>query len=94
MLTYGDGLSDVNIKKLLNFHISHKKLVSLTAVRPSARFGELSFEVKKWCDCPCQKSGIFSVLPNAPPVELCSQMRHQDLSIRQGGVRSVLSSDC
>jgi len=44
MLTYGDGLSDVNIKKLLNFHISHNKLVSLTAVRPSARFGELSFE--------------------------------------------------
>ena len=47
MLTYGDGLSDVNIKKLLNFHISHKKLVSLTAVRPSARFGELSFEENK-----------------------------------------------
>jgi len=47
MLTYGDGLSDVNIKELLNFHISHKKLVTLTAVRPSARFGELSFEENK-----------------------------------------------
>ena len=40
-LTYGDGLSDVNIKKLLNFHIQKKRLVTLTAVRPPARFGAL-----------------------------------------------------
>ena len=32
-LSYGDGLSDVNIKKLINFHIKHKKTVTLTAVR-------------------------------------------------------------
>ena len=41
MLTYGDGVSDVNIKELLNFHKTHKKLVTVTAVRPHARFGEL-----------------------------------------------------
>jgi glucose-1-phosphate cytidylyltransferase len=40
-LTYGDGLSDVNIKKLLKFHINSKKLVTVTAVRPPARFGAL-----------------------------------------------------
>jgi len=39
MLTYGDGLSNVDIKKLLKFHLKSKKLVTLTAVRPPARFG-------------------------------------------------------
>lgn len=39
MLTYGDGLSDVNIKSLLEFHKSHGKIATVTAVRPSARFG-------------------------------------------------------
>ena len=38
-LTYGDGVSDVNIKKLLKFHKREKKLVTMTAVRPPARFG-------------------------------------------------------
>jgi len=40
-LTYGDGLSNVNLKKLYQFHKSQKKLFTLTAVRPPARFGEL-----------------------------------------------------
>jgi len=39
MMTYGDGLSNVNLKKLLSFHKKNKKLVTLTAVRPPARFG-------------------------------------------------------
>lgn len=39
MLTYGDGLCDVNIKKLLNFHKKNKNIITLTAVRPPARFG-------------------------------------------------------
>lgn len=41
MLTYGDGLSNVNIKKLLNFHKKNKKIVTLTAARPPARFGAI-----------------------------------------------------
>ena len=41
MFTYGDGISDINLKKLLNFHLSNKKLVTVTAVRPPARFGEI-----------------------------------------------------
>ncbi len=41
MMTYGDGLSNVNLKKLLKFHKKNKKLVTLTAVRPPARFGAL-----------------------------------------------------
>ena len=41
MMTYGDGLSNVNLNKLLKFHKKNKKLVTLTAVRPPARFGAL-----------------------------------------------------
>ena len=44
MLTYGDGLADINIKNLLDFHLANKKLVTMTAVRPSARFGELELK--------------------------------------------------
>ena len=44
LLTYGDGVSDINIKDLLNFHKSHGKLITMTAVRPAARFGELDLE--------------------------------------------------
>ena len=41
LLTYGDGVSDINIEELLEFHKSHGKLITMTAVRPAARFGEL-----------------------------------------------------
>ena len=44
MMTYGDGLSDVNLKKLLKFHKKNKKLVTLTAVRPPARFGAIKLK--------------------------------------------------
>ncbi|CAG0945963.1 partial Glucose-1-phosphate cytidylyltransferase, partial [Anaerolineae bacterium] len=41
MLTWGDGVSDVDLGDLLTFHRSHGKLATLTAVRPPARFGHL-----------------------------------------------------
>ena len=41
MFTYGDGLSDLNLKKLLKFHKKNKKIITVTAVRPPARFGEI-----------------------------------------------------
>jgi glucose-1-phosphate cytidylyltransferase len=44
LLTYGDGLANVNIKKLIKFHIKNKKLVTVTAVNPPARFGELNIK--------------------------------------------------
>ena len=46
MMTYGDGLSNVNLKKLLKFHIQSKKMVTLTAVRPPARFGAIKIRSK------------------------------------------------
>lgn len=44
MLTWGDGVSDVNLQELLGFHRSHGKLATMTAVRPPARFGHLLFD--------------------------------------------------
>lgn len=43
MLTYGDGVSSIDIKKLLEFHKSHGKIATVTAVKPSARFGGMKF---------------------------------------------------
>jgi len=44
MLTWGDGVSDVNLDDLLAFHRSHGKLATMTAVRPPARYGHLNIE--------------------------------------------------
>ena len=47
LMTYGDGLSNVNIKELIKFHKRHKKIGTLTAVRPPARFGAIKISSKK-----------------------------------------------
>ena len=44
MLTYGDGVSDINLRELLAFHRAHGRLATITAVRPPARFGGLVFD--------------------------------------------------
>lgn len=44
MLTYGDGVADIDIQKLVAFHKAHGKIATLTAVRPSARFGSILME--------------------------------------------------
>ena len=71
LLTYGDGLSDVNIDELIDFHKSHGKLVTMTAVRPNARFGELqisgntitSFEEKPQTNQGWINGGFFVLEP-------------------------------
>ena len=47
MLTYGDGVADINFDSLLKFHKSHGKMVTISAVHPGARFGELDIEDQK-----------------------------------------------
>ena len=42
MLTYGDGVANIDLKKLLDFHQNQGKLVTITAVRPPARFGQMT----------------------------------------------------
>ena len=44
MATYGDGLININLNNLLNFHLKHKKVATLTAVRPISSFGELNIK--------------------------------------------------
>jgi len=54
-LTYGDGLSDVDISSLVDFHRNHKKLATVTAVFPPGRFGALAieeFQVKRFMEKP------------------------------------------
>lgn len=43
-MTYGDGLCSINLNHLLNFHLKHKKIATVTAVHPPVRFGELEIE--------------------------------------------------
>lgn len=47
LLTYGDGVSNINIESLINFHKSHGKMVTVSAVHPGARFGELDLKDDK-----------------------------------------------
>ena len=47
MFTYGDGVSNINLNKLLNFHKRNKKIITVSAVRPPARFGEILIRNKQ-----------------------------------------------
>ena len=72
ILTYGDGLSNVNIKKLINFHKKNKNIVTVTAVRPPARFGHIKikgnlvhyFKEKSKVDEGWINGGFFVVEPS------------------------------
>lgn len=80
MLTYGDGVSNINIKKLVEFHKSNNKMVTVTAVQPESRFGVLDMnhdnEVRSFMEKPKGESGwinggffvcepqIFDFIPN------------------------------
>lgn len=60
MLTYGDGVCDVNIAELLDFHRAHGKIATVTAVRPPARFGGLVMEgdlVSRFTEKPVSGEG-------------------------------------
>mgnify|MGYP001306290887 FL=1 len=56
LLTYGDGLSDINIQNLVDFHKNHGKKITMTAVQPDGRFGSLNIE----------KSGVVSNFKEKP----------------------------
>lgn len=63
MATYGDGVADININKLLEFHLGHKKIATLTGVHPLSRFGELLVEddnVKEFKEKPQSSIGYIN----------------------------------
>jgi len=61
MLTYGDGLADIDIKALVEFHKSHGKMVTVTGVHPAGRFGEMELSensiVKSFAEKPQVSEG-------------------------------------
>ena len=71
MLTYGDGLADINLDTLLAFHKSHGKLITVSAVRPPARFGAIklrgdqvtSFKEKSHLEEGWINGGFFVIEP-------------------------------
>lgn len=71
LLTYGDGLSDVNINDLVKFHKSHSKICTITAIKPEGRFGALtldgdrvlSFREKSIEDVPYINGGFMVMEP-------------------------------
>jgi glucose-1-phosphate cytidylyltransferase len=73
MMTWGDGVSDVDLGKLLEFHRAHGKLVTMTAVRPPARYGHLELEgdqITEFSEKPQTREGwingaFFVVEPGA-----------------------------
>jgi glucose-1-phosphate cytidylyltransferase len=63
MMAWGDGVSDLDLRELLAFHRSHGKLATLTAVRPTARFGHMRFDgdrVKEFLEKPQTAEGWIS----------------------------------
>jgi glucose-1-phosphate cytidylyltransferase len=65
MLTYGDGIADIDINELLRFHFAHGKIATLTGISPAAQFGELKTEgdrVKSFREKPLnmQNRGLIS----------------------------------
>ncbi|MFA7676566.1 MAG: glucose-1-phosphate cytidylyltransferase [Candidatus Omnitrophota bacterium] len=63
MLTYGDGVADIDIGKLLDFHKTHKKMSTITGVRPSSRFGEIvtnNKQVVQFNEKPQVRDGLIN----------------------------------
>jgi glucose-1-phosphate cytidylyltransferase len=63
MMTYGDGVADLDISKLWEFHLSHGKIGTVTGVHPLSRYGELSVQgslVKEFNEKPLDQSGFIS----------------------------------
>jgi len=63
MVTYGDGLADINIEKLLAFHRGHGKLATLTGISPASRFGELKVKDNKvisFSEKPDKSDGLIN----------------------------------
>ena len=72
LMTYGDGVANINVKKLVNFHKNNKKEFTLTAVRPPARFGVVKikknlatyFKEKSKVDEGWINGGFFVIEPS------------------------------
>jgi glucose-1-phosphate cytidylyltransferase len=66
LLTYGDGLSNVNIKKLINFHNSHNGIVTLTGALPGGRFGVIKLNKNKVKNFKNKSRGLIKSFKEKP----------------------------
>ena len=96
MLTYGDGVSDVDINQLIEFHKSHDKILTVTGVRPPGRFGEmgsdsegkiLAFNEKPQTTTGCISGGFFVASPRI--FDYLDD--HEDLVFEQGPMRNLVN---
>jgi glucose-1-phosphate cytidylyltransferase len=63
MMTYGDGIADIDIKALLAFHKTHGKLATVTGINPASRFGELKIDgdrVASFTEKPNSSEGLIN----------------------------------
>jgi glucose-1-phosphate cytidylyltransferase len=63
MMTYGDGIADVDINELLAFHKSHGKMATVTGINPASRFGELKIDgdcVEAFSEKPQNGDGLIN----------------------------------
>jgi glucose-1-phosphate cytidylyltransferase len=92
LLTYGDGVSNINIAELLKFHRSHGKMVTVSAVHPIARFGELEIskgQVKSFQEKPQTtqgwiNGGYFVIEP-----EFFDLIRGDDIILEKGPLETA-----
>ncbi len=90
MLTYGDGVTDLDIRQLLEFHAAHARIGTVTGVYPSSRFGELvvrqrdgeslGYEVLKFSEKPHTQAGI-----SALPIPASGQVKGAGTGFISGG---------
>jgi len=94
LMTYGDGVSNVNLKKLIKFHKRKKKIMTLTAVRPPARFGAIKitnnivkyFKEKSNLDEGWINGGFFVIEP-----ELFKYIKNDKTYLERGPLEKIAS---
>ena len=75
MLAYGDGVADVDIAKLLEFHRAHGKLATITAVQPLGRFGSLEIDDDEVVGPRCLPRCDRSVSPMRSPPAMTTSLK-------------------
>jgi glucose-1-phosphate cytidylyltransferase len=93
MLTYGDGVSNVNINELINFHKTHGKLVTVTATQPLGRFGALDIlengEVKAFKEKPKSEEGWINGGFFVMQPEVFNYMSEDDVNLEVGPLQKI-----
>lgn len=94
LLTYGDGLSNVNLHNLLDHHKRHKKIATVTAVRPPARFGTLQIDagiVTKFAEKDPQEQGWINGGFFCLNKKICSFIENSQISLESEPLNSLVA---